>query len=186
MRRRKADLPVKRTMNLYYKPDRTTKPATVALYVLFALTCLLGLGKLLVYDLWAETRSLEQARDRERIRLESVMAELADYGQVQERYSRYSATEEERELIDRMKVLTLLDEAIGSTGQLSSVAVNGQVVQVQFSQVTLAQTAEIVRRLEESPIVERTTVNTAATTEEDGDLVSASILIQLQKEGEGE
>ena len=80
----------------------------------------------------------------------------------------------------------LLDEAIGATGQLSSVAVNGQVVQVQFNQVTLAQTAEIVRRLEESPIVERTTVNTAATTEENGDLVSASILIQLQKEEEGE
>ena len=41
---------------------------------------------------------------------------------------------------------------------------SGQVVQVQFKRVTLAQTAAIVRRLEESPLVERTTVNTAATT----------------------
>ena len=52
--------------------------------------------------------------------------------------------------------------------------------------MTLAQTAEIVRRLEESPLVERTTVNTAATTEEDGELVSAGILIQLHKEVAGE
>ena len=70
--------------------------------------------------------------------------------------------------------------------QLSSVAASGQVVQVQFKRVTLAQTAEIVRRLEESPLVERTTVNTAATTEEDGELVSAGILIQLHKEVAGE
>ena len=31
MSRRKADYPIKRSMNLYYKPDRTTKPATAAL-----------------------------------------------------------------------------------------------------------------------------------------------------------
>ena len=47
-------VPTKRTMNLYFKPDRTTRPATVALYVLFVLVVLLGLSKVLVYDLWME------------------------------------------------------------------------------------------------------------------------------------
>ena len=51
-------VPTKGTMNLYYKPDRTTKPATIALYVLFALTVLLGLSKVLVYDLWVQVRLL--------------------------------------------------------------------------------------------------------------------------------
>lgn len=37
-------VPTKRTMNLYFKPDRTTRPATVALYVLFVLVVLLGLS----------------------------------------------------------------------------------------------------------------------------------------------
>ena len=185
MRRRKADLPVKRTMNLYYKPDRTTKPATVALYVLFALTCLLGLGKLLVYDLWAETRSLEQARDRERIRLESVMAELADYGQIRERYSVYSATEEEQALIDRMAVLDLLDGALEGLAQLDTVSISGDAVQLQFSGVTLAQTAQIVRTLEGSPLVSSIRVNTASTTEGAGAAVQASLFIQLQKEASG-
>ena len=87
MSRRKADYPSKRSMNLYYKPDRTTKPATAALYILFALTCLLGLGKVLVYDLWAETRNAERALAVEQTRLEGVTAELADYSQVRERYS---------------------------------------------------------------------------------------------------
>ena len=186
MSRKGKAAPTKRSMNLYFRPDRTTRPATIALYVLFVLVVLLGLAKVLVYDLWVKVDNARTAYEAVESRLEDAMAELADYDEVKEEYQRYSATDEERELIDRMEVLALLDDAVGATAQLSSVAMSGRVVQVQFSQVTLAQTADIVRRLEASPIVERITVNTAATTQEDGDLVSASILIQLQKEGEDE
>lgn len=181
MSRKKETCPTKRTMNLFYKPDRTTKPATIALYVLFALTCLLGLSKVLVYDLWTETRQAQRALESSQAQLEGIMAELADYGQVQERYSRYSATEEERELIDRMEVLALLDAAAGDA-ELNAIAINENQVQVQLSGVTLAQTAGIVSRLEESPLVAATWVNTAATTQDTGALVQSSILIQLQKE----
>lgn len=186
MSRRKADYPVKRSMNLYYKPDRTTKPATAALYILFALTCLLGLAKVMVYDLWAETREAEQIAATEQARMEGVMLELADYGEVRERYSLYSATEEEQATIDRMEVLALLDGALGSRAEMNTVSIGGDTVQLQFSGVTLAETAQIVRTLESSPIVASTRVNTASTTEGAGALVQASVLIQLQKEGSGE
>ena len=105
-----------------------------------------------------------------------------------ERYSRYSATEEERDLIDRMEVLALLDEAVGSTASMDAVSIGGDTVQLQFSGVTLAQTARIVKALESSPIVSYTMVNTAATTQSEGAPaddsapVQASVLIQLQKE----
>ena len=111
---KKTAYPAKRSMNLYYRPDRTTKPATIALYVLFILVCLLGLGKFLVYDLWAETAEARRALAAAEDQLDGVMLELTDYSEVWERYSRYSATEEERDLIDRMEVLALLDEAIGA------------------------------------------------------------------------
>lgn len=188
MSRRKADYPAKRSMNLFYKPDRTTKPATVALYVLFVLVCLLGLGKFLVYDVWSETVRARQALEAAERQLDGVMLELSDYNEVWERYSRYSATEEERALIDRMEVLALLDEALGNAASLDSVSIGAAAVQLQFSGVTLAQTAEIVKKLEASPIVESTMVNTAATTQSDGAPidasapVQASVLIQLQKE----
>jgi hypothetical protein len=54
---------------------------------------------------------------------------------------------------------------------------------VQFSGVTLGQTAELVRQLEASPVVAATTVDTASTTENGRDLVKASVLVSLQKEG---
>ena len=113
---------------------------------------------------------------------------MKDYNEVRERYSRYSATEEEKALIDRMEVLALLDEAVGSTADMDTMSINGSTVQLQFSGVTLAQTAQIVRALEESPIVAFTTVNTATTTQSEvADIsapVQAAMLIQLQKEVE--
>ena len=182
---RKSAYPTKTSMNLFYKPDRTTRPATAALYVLFVLTCLLGLSKLLVYDLWTENREARRALAEVQDQLDSARAQLSDYGQVRERYSRYSATEEERALIDRLRVLDLLDEAAGGAARLDSVSISGDTAQVQFSGATLAQTAQIVRVLESSPMVAGTVVNTASTTENDGGLVRTNILVYLQKEGDG-
>lgn len=179
---KKSSYPAKTSMNLFYKPDRTTRPATVALYILFALVCLLGLSKLLVYDLWLENHEAQQSLSAAREQLTGAMGQLADYDEVRERYNRYSATDEERALIDRVAVLDLLDTAIAGTARLDSVSISGDAAQVQFSGATLAETAQIVRALESSPIVAGTVVNTASTTENAGALVQTSIMIQLQKE----
>lgn len=189
-REKKASYPRKQSMNLYYKPDRTTKPATVALYVLFAIACLLGLGKVLIYDLWEETRQAQRTLASAEAELNDTMLELRDYDEIKERYNRYSATEEEDALIDRMEVLALLDEAVGTAATMNTVSINGDTVQLQFSGVTLAKTAQIVRELEASPIVKSTEVNTASTTQEEiipdynSGLVRTNVLIYLQKEVE--
>lgn len=188
MSKRNAAYPVKRSINLFYRPDRTTKPATVALYVLFVLVCLLGLSKFLVYDVWAETAQARRTLAAAEEERDGVTARLADYGEVKERYNRYSATEEERALLDRMEILTLLDEAVGATADIESIFISANTVQLQFSGVTLAETARIVKKLEASPIVASTTVSTAVTTREgaapsdDSAPVQASVQIQLQKE----
>lgn len=183
--KRKAVYPTKTSMNLFYKPDRTTKPSTIALYVLFVLVLLLGLSKWLVYDLWMEKQAAERGLASAQNELNLTLAQLADYSEVQERYFRYAATDEERAIVDRMEVLAMLEGAVGSA-QTNSVSINGERVQLQISDVTLAQTAMIVDRLESSPLVAGTQVNTASTTGNDGDLVQANIVIQLQKEADEE
>ena len=166
MSRQKAFYPAKRSMNLYYKPDRTTKPATVSLYVLFVLVCLLGLSKPLVYDLRAETAAAQQALAAAEEELNEVLLELGDYSQVQERYLRYSLTDEEKALVDRMEILNLLDEAVGATADMETISIGGDTVQLQFYDVTLSETSRIVRALEDSPLVAEITVNTALTRDE--------------------
>ncbi len=181
---------LKSSMNLFYKPDRTTKPATVALYVLFVLVCLLGLSKLLIYDLWVEVEEARHTLAVEEGRLNDVMLQLADYDEVKERYCRYAATDEERALIDRMEILSLLDKTVGTAASMQVISVTGDTVQLEFSGVTLAETAQIVKRLEESPLVASTMVSTASTTQEEGSAVDYSapvktnITILLQKEVE--
>lgn len=181
----KASYPVKRTMNLYYKPDRTTKPATIALYVLFALAVLLGLSKVMVYDQWMRVQAARSSLAAVEQQLEDVMESLSDFAEVQEEYRRYAPTGTEADTIDRMEILALLDSAVRSSAEVDIVSISGDAVQVQFSRVTLAQTAGVVARLEASPLVASITVNTASTTGEAQDLVTASVRIQLKK-GDGE
>ena len=192
---KKAKYPTKTSMNLFYKPDRTTKPSTIALYVLFVLVCLLGLSKVLVYDLWMENQAAQQGLAAAQDQLSSVMLQLADYDEVHQRYIRYSATDEERTLVDRMEVLAMLEETTGSA-EMNTISISGDTVQTQLSNVTLAQVAEVVNRLEASPLVADVVVHTAATsgnstgrnwwgevyTADNWDLVQANITIQLQKE----
>ena len=198
--KRKEAYPTKTSMNLFYKPDRTTKPSTIALYVLFALVLLLGLSKWLVYDVWMEKQEAEQSLAAAQAELNGVMLQLADYKEVQERYFRYSATDEERDLVDRMEVLAMLDSAAGNA-EINSISISGDHVQIQISNVTLAQVAEIVNRLEMSPMVADTVVQTASTsgnsqigtnwwgesyTTDSWERVQANITIQLQKEAVAE
>lgn len=173
--------PEKRNMNLFYRPDRTTKPATIMLYVMFTAVCMLGLSKILIYDVWEETYQAGRALEAEQEKLNSVMLGLRDYDEVKERYVRYAATEEERALVDRMEILAMLEEAMGSTASMDSISISGSTVQIQFSGATLAEISQIVSRVEASPIVEEIMVNTASATKEGGAPVQANMLIQLQK-----
>lgn len=178
---RRETYPTKTTMNLYYKPDRTTKPSTIALYALFAAVVLLALAKYLVYDVLQENRAAKRSLASAQNELNDVLAQLTDYDEVQERYFRYAATDEERALVDRMDVLAMLNSTVG-IAKIDSITINGSRCQIQISDVTLAQTATIVSNLESSQLVSSVVVNTAASTGSDTDLTRSSIVIQLQKE----
>ena len=182
--KRKAAYPTKTSMNLFYKPDRTTKPSTIALYVLFVIVLLMGLSKWLVYDLWMEKVEAEKELAAEQNRLNSVLAQLTDYDDVQLRYIRYTATDEEKKIVDRLDVLAMLEEIIGDAG-MYTISISGDRVTTQLANVTLAQVATLINRLEASPIVSGTRVSTASTTGADGvdgDVVQASLTVFLQKE----
>lgn len=179
--KRKAAYPTKTSMNLFYKPDRTTKISTILLYVLFALVVLLALSKLLVYDLWMENQEAQNSLAAAQERLNSATLALADYSEVQENYFRYSITDDERGVVDRMEVLAMLDGALADT-KVDSISINGDQVQLQLSDMTLAKTAEIVRRLEASPLVASTEVNTASASNTGEGEARASVVVLLQAE----
>lgn len=176
--RKKAAYPEKKTMNLYYKPDRTTKSATAALYILFLCVVLLALAKFLVLDMLLELGEKKDQLAESQSQLAAYEEQLQDYDKVLLEYERYAATPEEA-VTDRMKLLALIDSAVRSTAKVDSISISGEEMLLQFSGVTLGQTARIVQALEASPLVASTQVNTAATTEGGRDTVRASVFIQL-------
>ena len=164
-RKKRHTYPAKTAMNLYFKEDRTTKPATVILYVLLVAVLLAAAGKFLVFDRLQESARLEA----EAVRLESqaaqVMGQLEEYAAVEEAYTRLAPTQGELDSPDPMAVLELIDQVIRPAADIAQVTVRDRQVLVRFSGVDLVETAELVSQLEQSPLVAGTTVDTAAAGE---------------------
>ena len=187
---KKLVLPDKRTMNLYYKPDRTTKPATIALYVLFVLSLLLAAAKFGVYDLLMKVQDKRDELARVQAEEQQYAMQLTDYNDVLHQYHLYSATDEELATTDRLEIMQMLDDFVRSRAEVDSFSIAGASVTFQMSGVTLGETAEIIRDIRSSPLVSFATVNTASTANganvdamEDPNMpVTASVAITLAKE----
>ena len=187
---KKIVLPDKRTMNPYYKPDRTTKPATIALYVLFALSLLLAAAKFGVYDLLMKVQDKRDELARVQAEEQQYAMQLTDYNDMVHQYHLYSATDEELATTDRLEIMQMLDDIVRSRAEVNSFSIAGASVSFQMSGVTLGETAEIIRDIRSSPLVSFATVNTASTasganvdaTEDPNMPVTASVAITLAKE----
>ena len=186
---KKIVLPDKRTMNLYYKPDKTTRPATIALYVLFALSLLLAAAKFGVYDLLMKLDETQSELGRTQATEQQYAMQLTDYDDVLHQYHLYNATDDEKNTTDRMEILDMLESLVRSRADVVSYSIAGPTVSFQMSGITLGESAEIIRSLRESPLVATASVNTAATEgNENADPddpnmpVTATVTITLAKE----
>lgn len=188
---KKMVLPDKRTMNLYYKPDKTTRPATVALYVMFALSLLLAAAKFGVYDMLMKLDEVKQELARTQAAEQQYAMQLTDYDEVLHQYQIYNATEDELNTTDRMEILDMLENLVRSRADVVSYSIAGPTVSFQMSGITLGESAEIIRSLREDPLVAMASVNTAATDEDAGENlapddpnmpVTATVTITLAKE----
>ena len=162
---KKTVYPTKRSMNLYFKVDRTTAPATAALYVLFALAVLLALGKIMIYDFMMQEKQLESQLLSLEQRTVQQMQQLENYDQVLEDYIRSVPTQQEQDKPDVMELLSLIDTTIRPAARVSQVDIADNQVVISFTGVTLAQAADLVVRLEQSPLVANTQVDTASSTD---------------------
>lgn len=184
-KRTQETYPTKRSMNLYYRPDRTTAPATTALYVLFGLVVLLALGKFLVFDPWSNNAQLKEREAALEAQTTTQMAELKDYNTVHEAYLRLAPTDEELSQADVMDILALVDDVVRPQASVSQFTFSDNQVLLTFSGVTLRQAADLVAQLEQSPLVVRTSVDTASS-EENRNLVEVNVYFEVAPKEESQ
>ena len=181
---KKETYPTKKRMNLYFKVDRTTAPATAILYISFVVVVLVALSKVMILDPWLEVRGLEeQARQLEEENA-ALLLQLKDFSKVQEEYLRIAPTEEEQAQGDILEVLQLIDGVIRPSAQVKQVSVSENKVLLTFSGVTLGESAQLVSLLEQSPLVTRASVDTAVSREEDQGLSEVHVYFEINVEKE--
>ena len=179
---KKETYPTKKRMNLYFKVDRTTAPATAALYISFVVVVLVALSKVMILDPWLEVRGLEeQARQLEEENA-ALLLQLKDFSKVQEEYLRIAPTEEEQAQGDILEVLQLIDGVIRPSAQVKQVSVSENKVLLTFSGVTLGESAQLVSLLE--PLVTGASVDTAVSREEDQGLSEVHVYFEINMEKE--
>ena len=186
---KKDTYPTKSTINLYYKEDKTTRPSTIALYVLFFAVVALAFCKLFIFDILMEVDAAKAELAKNEAYLETQMKYLANYNDISSQYSRYSYSylTEEEILCDRMEVLTMLEETVFKQADIETVVVTGDVVSLNFTGLNLEETALLVQEIQGYDIVDKVDVNTASlnSSSEDKDNLATKMVITLVSEEGG-
>lgn len=178
--KKKEKYPSKRVINLYYKEDKTTRPATIALYLLFVLVVCLAVAKLAVYDKLTELEDVRQTLEKNQAYLANQMEYLKDYGEVSSKYSRYSysyLTAEEK-ICDRMDILSMLEETVFVQSTVETVAVSDNVISLNLKGMYLEDAARLAKEVEQYDIVARVEVN-AASLNTSGNALEDTLTTQM-------
>lgn len=162
--KKKDAYPSKKSINLYFKEDKTTRPATIALYVLFiAVVCLL-LVKLLVVDMSAGLVEKQEEIAKKQAILDERNALLEEYEEVLTEYNNYvsSYLRDDEKIWSRIEVLKMLDETIYQYGDVGSVSISSNKITTTVAGPNLEQTVDLVEKLESYNMVDHVTVSTAS------------------------
>lgn len=166
--KKKDKYPSKKTINLYFKEDRTTRPSTIALYVLFIAVVGLLFVKLLVVDMSAELADKEAAFAKKQAHFDAQVAALQEYDEISSQYSRFSSSylREDEKLWNRMEVLDMLGETIYNHGDVHSVSISQNMIFADITGPDLEETAQLVGLIESYAMVDHVVVNTVTMSGE--------------------
>ena len=189
-KKKKNKIPSKRVLNLYYKEDKTTRPSTIALYVLFILVVMLAVGKVAVYDKMMLLEDAKAVLQKNQAHLDEQMAYLADYKDVSSQYSRYSFSylKSEEKVCGRMDIMDMLEETVIADSQIESIVITENVVSLSFTGLDLQESAWLAKKIEAFEIVENVSVSTASLNayknNEEETLVTRMVITMVSEETE--
>lgn len=157
----------KTTMNFARKESGVKLGRMAPVVLLVVLVVAIG-AKVGILDLLDQKTAAYANLASRQEQLVAISMQLTEYDEVAALYGRYSygwMDDSETSLVDRMKVLDLIEEKLASAAMVSNFSVNGNVLTLNLSGVTLDETSAIVRDLESSPMVVSVSVASASAPE---------------------
>lgn len=186
---KKDTYPTKKTINLYFKEDTTTRPSTIALYVIFFIAVGALAAKLLIFDLTAELNRAESQLASKEAYLEEQLEALQEYNEISSQYSRYSSSylRTDEMIQDRMVVLKMLEETVFQykDTEFMSLSITEDLVSIDFVHPNLEEASEIKALIETYVVngellVEDVDVDTASYDEDDVHKYYTHMIIELK------
>ena len=161
--------PTKRTLNLMIREKKSVDPVKWVPGVLIVLVVAALFGKFAVADRYAKLNALEADLAAQKQKLEDTRAAYADYNEVQEQYNRYTYTDFDRTIADRLDVMAILEREVFPVCDVGALSVTG---------LSLEEASALISRLGTEPLVESVFVSTSNQTESDPEGI-ATMTIQL-------
>lgn len=165
---RKGKMPTKREINLAMVGVEKIDPRK-AIPGILIIILLAGLfSKFMVYDKLMELSAAQSEVGAVQTELDRTLEEIKGYGDMQETYAHYTVegmTPEELSLVDRDKLVAMLERDIMKQAKLKTWTLHENQMELIFSDYTLELINKIVQRLQKEEIVDYCTVSTAQTNE---------------------
>ena len=182
--KKKEVYPSKKSINLYYQEDVSTRLSTIALDILFVVVVVLGLAKFLVVDVLVERNEAVSKLETVQAQVESQMKEIEDYDEVSAEYVRYSykILVDEQGLHDRLDVLDMLENTVYKNSGITNVSIVGNVVSLNFAGLDLNETAQLIQEIQSYDMVSSVQVNNQTGNTSDG-TYSGNMIITLTQPG---
>ncbi len=183
---KKVVIPTKTTMN-FARRESGVKLGRVAPAALVVIAIVAIGAKVGILDLLDQKTAAYANLASKQEQLVAISMQLTEYDEVAALYGRYSygwMDESETSLVSRLDVLDLIEEKLASAAYVSNFSVNGNVLTLNLSGVTLDEISAIVRDLESSPMVLGVTVSSASAP--DAEEASAFMTINLTRVEETE
>lgn len=183
---KKVVIPTKTTMN-FARKESGVKLGRVAPAALVVIAIVAIGAKVGILDLLDQKTAAYASLASKQEQLVAISMQLTEYDEVAALYGRYSygwMDESETSLVNRLDVLDLIEEKLASAAYVSNFSVNGNVLTLNLSGVTLDEISAIVRDLESSPMVLGVTVSSASAP--DAEEASAFMTINLTRVEETE
>ena len=184
----KTDYPSKAYMNLMVEDRKTLEVRQAVPVGILLLVLVLAFAKFGVYDFYDRVNQKQAELSQQQQVLSGLEAELVDYDEV---LAEYEAYESSRLSVDESTVsatdaLELVDRYIAPSARVASIDLEGNVLSLNLADITLDAVGSLVSTLDAQPMVASVSVSTAATERTSAANVMVSMVVTLQKAGEGQ
>lgn len=197
-KRARGHMPTKKDINLAVIGEQHTNVLVALPAILLILLAAALFSKFLVYDRLQEVAAAQREVAQLQDQLDAGYEELSDYAELAELYAHYTfsgMTEEERERIDRVEVLSLIDRLILPQAGVQDLTVSGNQMTLNMSGSTLQEINLLVQKLEADDIVDFCGVTTAVSKGEyeqydmpvvydENTIVTARVIVYLKSASE--